>query len=218
MQFTPKLKQVAIKSDATTITLEVKDNSLSGKYDEIKKLTGTIINVMFVPEEYEYEIKVDESNKPIEEFVIEPNGNTRVDLMQQGSLLEEGAQIKKVKRRVQRDLVDEFIMTATSLIFPGEINPRDVISRLQQGEDFSDISYDYGISDASLMDELEKARTYYAPFADYWDKHRDMVFEESSENDANADENDKIEQTNGNADITEESIDDETDSDEDVPF
>lgn len=52
MQFTPKLKQVAIKSDSTTITLEVKDNSLSGQYDEIKKLTGSVINVMFVPEEY----------------------------------------------------------------------------------------------------------------------------------------------------------------------
>ena len=218
MQFTPKLKQVAIKSDATTITLEVKDNSLSGKYDEIKKLTGTIINVMFVPEEYEYEIQVDESNKPVEEFVVEPNGNTRVDLMQQGSLLEEGDQIKKVKRRVQRDLVDEFIMTATSLIFPGEINPRDVISRLQQGEDFSDISYDYGISDASLMDELEKARMYYAPFADYWDKHRDMVFEDPSEKE-NEKSSEIVEETNADSEIVDEEItDDETDSDDDVPF
>lgn len=209
MQFTPKLKQVAIKSDSTTITLEVKDNSLSGQYDEIKKLTGSVINVMFVPEEYEYEIKVDEQNKPIEEFVIEPNGKTHVDLMQQGSLLDEENQVKKLKRRVKRDLIDEFILAATSLVFPGEINPRDVISRLQQGEDFSDISYDYGMTDASLMEEIERARKYYAPYADYWDNHRDMQFEEVSENDIDPDE---IEEANENEPLGDESEDD------DVPF
>ncbi|WP_171379265.1 hypothetical protein [Enterococcus cecorum] len=209
MQFTPKLKQVAIKSDSTTITLEVKDNSLSGQYDEIKKLTGSVINVMFVPEEYEYEIKVDEQNNPIEEFVIEPNGKTRVDLMQQGSLLDEENQVKKLKRRVKRDLIDEFILAATTLVFPGEINPRDVISRLQQGEDFSDISYDYGMTDASLMEEIERARKYYAPYADYWDNHRDMKFEEVSEKDIDPDE---TEEANEN-----EPFDDESE-DDDVPF
>lgn len=218
MQFTPKLKQVAIKSDSTTITLEVKDNSLSGQYDEIKKLTGSVINVMFVPEEYEYEIKVDEQNNPIEEFVIEPNGKTHVDLMQQGSLLDEENQVKKLKRRVKRDLIDEFILAATSLVFPGEINPRDVISRLQQGEDFSDISYDYGMTDASLMEEIERARKYYAPYVDYWDKHRDMVFEDPSEKE-NEKSSEIVEETNADSEIVDEEItDDETDSDDDVPF
>lgn len=114
-------------------------------------------------------------------------------------------------------------MAAKTLELPGNvnINPRDVISRLQDGEDLGDIADDYEMSDSALLNDLEKARQYFAPFADFWNQHRDEITfaangqetdetpDEAEEISADADENEPDDSENDEAETEEEPEDED---------
>ena len=86
-------------------------------------------------------------------------------------------------------MIDEYIMKSNSIEFPGIINPRDVISRLDKGDDLGEVADAYEMSDAALLAEIEKARKHFAPFADAWNKVRDeVVFQDSDVEEVDAEE------------------------------
>lgn len=210
LEFKPVIKSINIASeDLTKITLEVKNGSLDGKYDTLRKLSGKTVLIAVLPEEYVYVQDYDSStNKPVTEWIVNNDGTAEIRKTEQTQLDVDGLgniDIKKVERKVAKELIDEYIRNATTLETPlnCNINPRDVILSLDKGEEFSEIADRYEMSDSSLLTEIEKARQYYAPFADYWNKHKeDIVFkkelkEESSDNDVK-DEN------NGESDVLKE--------------
>lgn len=233
LEFKPTIKSINIASeDLTKITLEVKNDSLNGKYDTLRKLSGKTVMIAVIPETYSYVQEFDTSTKkPITEWIVNADGTaeirkteqTQLDIDDQGNI-----DVKRIDKKVDKDLIDEYILAASTLILPEDIsiNPRDVISRLNAGEGLSDIADDYEMSDSKLLNELEKSRKHFAPFADYWDKHKsDIVFQpvvedeiaDSDENEQKESESVDLEDETGNKSSEDENVPDgETDSENDI--
>ena len=206
LEFKPTIKSINIASeDLTKITLEVKNGSLDGKYDTLRKLSGKTVLIAVLPEEYSYVQDYDSStNKPITEWIINQDGTAEVRKTEQTQLDVDGQgniDIKRIEKKVAKELIDEYIRQATTLERPlnCNINPRDVILSLADGEEFSEIADRYEMSDSSLLTEIEKARQYYAPFADYWNKHKeDITFADEQTEEL---QNEEIAQNNDELDV-----------------
>lgn len=173
--------------DKKKILLEVPVKELKGKVEELTSLVNKTVVITILPDSYSYTQKIDTStNKPIQEWIVNKDGTAELVESEQTKLDIDGKgsqpDIKEVTKKVDKEIVDEYIMKATTLTYNGIINPRDVVSRLKSGEDIGDIAERYEMSDSALLNELELARAELAPFADSWDKHRDeIVFQEPAE-------------------------------------
>ncbi|MCD1023491.1 hypothetical protein [Enterococcus sp. SMC-9] len=182
LEFKPTIKSINIANeDLTKITLEIKNNSLDGKLDDLRKLSGKTVVVSILPDSYSYTQQIDRStNLPVTEWIVNPDGTAEIKTTEQTQLDVDGKgniDIQEVRKKVDKELVDEYIMAAKILQLPPNIiiNPRDVIERLQDGEDLGEIADSYEMSDSALLNDIEKARQYFAPFADFWDEHRDEI-------------------------------------------
>lgn len=182
--------------DKKKLLFEVSISELKGKMETLASLVNKTVAIAVIPDSYSYVQEFDASTKkPITEWIVNADGTaeirkteqTQLDIDDQGNI-----DVKRIDKKVDKDLIDEYILAASTLILPEDIsiNPRDVISRLNAGEGLSDIADDYEMSDSKLLNELEKSRKHFAPFADYWDKHKeDIVFQEATEDvDENADD------------------------------
>lgn len=189
LEFRPTIKSINIASeDLTKITLEVKNRSLDGKYDDLRRFSGKTVNLTIIPEYYRYSIPFDKStNAPTEEYIVNNDGTidfvkkeqTQLDVDDQGNI-----DIEDRPFEVTKEIVDEFIRAAKSLEFPGNINPRSVLIRIEDGEALEEIAEDYEMSALTVLSELEKAREYYAPYAAAWDKKRnEVIFQENDSED-----------------------------------
>ncbi|OTN76749.1 hypothetical protein A5886_001828 [Enterococcus sp. 8G7_MSG3316] len=187
LEFRPTIKSINIASeDLTKITLEVKNGSLNGKYDALRAFSGKTVNITIVPEYYRYSIPFDKStNAPTQEYVVNNDGTidfvqkeqTQLEVDDQGNI-----DIENRPFEVTKEIVDEFIRAAKSLEFPGNINPRSLLIRIEDGEAIEEIAEDYEMSAITVLNELEKAREYYAPYAAAWDKKRnEVIFKEAAE-------------------------------------
>lgn len=189
LEFRPTIKSINIASEELTkITLEVKNGSLDGKYDDLRRFSGKTVNITIVPEYYRYVIPYDKStNAATVNYIVNNDGTvelkkeeqTQLDLDQKGNI-----DIEMIEFMVEKEVVDEFILEAHSLEFPSSVNvnPRDVLARINQGESLSEIADDYEIAEVSVLSELEKAREYYAPYAAAWAEKKEregFVFDRS---------------------------------------
>lgn len=186
LEFRPTIKSINIASeDLTKITLEVKNGTLDGKYDDLRRFSGKTVNITIVPESYSYQIPFDRStNAPTQEYVVNNDGTIDFVQKEQTQLEVDGQGNIDIENRpftVTKEIIDEFIVSAKSLEFPGAINPRDALIRTENGETFEDLAEDYEMSEIAVINELEKAREYYAPYAAAWDKKRnEVVFEDKN--------------------------------------
>lgn len=180
--------------DKKKILLEVPVKELKGKVEELTSLVNKTVVITILPDSYSYTQKIDTStNKPIQEWIVNKDGTAELVESEQTQLDIDGKggspEVKEVVKKVDKDIVDEYIMKATTLTYNGIINPRDVVSRLNAGEDIGDIAERYEMSDSALLNELEQARAELAPFADSWNKHRDeIVFQEPAEDSVDPEE------------------------------
>lgn len=225
IEFKPTIKSINIASeDLTKITLEVKNGSLDGQYEDLRKLSGKTVVVAMLPDHYSYIQKFDRStNKPVQEWIVNPDGTAEMKETEQTQLDVDGKgniDIREIEKKVDKDLIDEYIMKSNSIEFPGIINPRDVISRLDQGDDLGEVADAYEMSDAALLAEIEKARKHFAPFADAWNKVRDEVVFQESKEDENSNEQAETEQENVDdveSAAYKEDIDPGSENDQEVP-
>ncbi|MDT2601008.1 hypothetical protein P7D85_14575 [Enterococcus hulanensis] len=232
IEFKPTIKAINIASeDLTKITLEVKNGSLDGQYEDLRKLSGKTVVVAMLPDHYSYTQKFDRStNKPVQEWIVNPDGTAEMKETEQTQLDVDGKgniDIREIEKKVDKDLIDEYIMKSNSIEFPGIINPRDVISRLDQGDDLGEVADAYEMSDAALLAEIEKARKHFAPFADAWNKVRDeVVFQDADETDlevdadsapSESDSDEPEEETMNQSEETENVSEDETESKNEQP-
>lgn len=240
LEFKPTIKSINIANeDLTKITLEIKNNSLDGKLDDLRKLSGKTVMVSILPDSYSYTQQIDRStNTPVMEWIVKQDGTTEIIKTEQTQLDVDGQgniDIQEVKKKVDKELVDEFIMKANVLKLPANIyiNPRDVLSRLKDGEDLGEIADDYEMSDNTLLNDLEAARQYFAPFADFWNEHRDEIdfavtqnepeetLDDSSESADTADENKPYDSDNEIVESENEIVENQnenTDSEDDDPY
>lgn len=197
--------------DKKKILLEVPVSELKGKVEELTSFANKTVTIQVVPQYYTYSIPFDKStNAPTQEYVVNNDGTIGFVESEQTQLEVDGQGNIDIEDRpfeVTKEIVDEFIRAAKSLEFPGAINPRDVLARSENGEKFEEIAVDYEMSELSLINELEKARTYYAPYAAAWDKKRNEVIFQTAEkgtNDSDEQESDSEELEDESANYSEE--------------
>lgn len=172
--------------DKKKILLEVPISELKGKVEELTQLTNKAVTIQIIPQYYRYTVPFDKStNAPTQEYVVNNDGTidfvekeqTQLEVDEQGNI-----DIENRPFEVTKEIVDEFIRAAKSLEFPGNINPRSVLIRIEDGEPIEEIAKDYEMSALTVLNELEKAREYYAPYAAAWDKKRnEVIFQEPKE-------------------------------------
>ena len=168
--------------------LEISDEKLGEKLPELKKFIGEFINIQIIPEIYSYQVEIDEDGHPIVSWQLLQDGSVEIERNEQLNLLGT-SKTRKEMRKVQRATVDEFIAECPVIEHINDINPKDVLDRLKQGEDFSSIASDYGLSDSELVTQLDEVRQYYLPVADAWVKN-DRKFEFADEDKNNDNSND----------------------------
>ncbi len=215
VSFRPEFKKSTSKGNGVTeLLLIVNNGSLVGKKDDLDNLLGKTVSVTIQPETVEYALPVNkQTKKPNINYTVNNDGTVEVHKEEQTSLdIGDGVEeVEIVTIQIQKDLVDEFITKATSLPLPDDItiNPRDVIIRLNDGEDLGEIAESYEMSDAALLNQIDAARQHFAPFANDWDKKRDEVIFQTAEeetDDSNEQESDSEEledETTNNAEETE---------------
>lgn len=173
--------------DKKKILLEVPIGELKGKVEELTQLTNKAVTIQIIPQYYRYTVPFDRStNAPTQEYVVNSDGTidfvekeqTQLEVDDQGNI-----DIEDRPFEVTKEIVDEFIRAAKSLEFPGNINPRSVLIRIEDGEQIEEIAEDYEMSAITVLNELEKAREYYAPYAAAWDKKRNEVIFKEKESD-----------------------------------
>lgn len=181
VNFRPKVKSINIANEELTkITLEVKNNSLDGKLDELRKFSNKVVTVIISEETIEYTVPVNkQTKKPNVEYVVNADGTIDMLKEEQTSLdVGDGVEeVENVKILVSKETIDEFIKTATTLQLPENVtvNIRDVLIRLAEGDSMSEIAADHELSEIALIDQIELARHYFAPYADSWSKHKDDI-------------------------------------------
>ncbi len=242
VNFRPKVKSINIANEELTkITLEVKNNSLDGKLDELRKFSNKVVTVIISEETIEYTVPVNkQTKKPNVEYVVNADGTidmlkeeqTSLDvgvgveevenvkilvsketidefiktattlvnkqtkkpnveyvvnadgtidmLKEEQTSLDVGDGVEEVENiefLVSKETVDEFIKTATTLQLPENVtvNIRDVLIRLAEGDSMNEIAADHELSETALIDQIELARQYFAPYADSWSKHKDDI-------------------------------------------
>lgn len=180
LEFNATLRDKGLgNDDKKKILLEVPVSELKGKVEELTSFANKTVTIQVVPQYYTYSIPFDKStNAPTQEYVVNNDGTidfvqkeqTQLEVDEQGNI-----DIENRPFEVTKEIVDEFIRAARSLEFPGAINPRDVLCRSEDGESFEEIAADYDMAELALINELESAREYYAPYAAAWDKKRNEV-------------------------------------------
>lgn len=181
VNFRPKVKSINIANEELTkITLEVKNNSLDGKLDELRKFSNKVVTVIISEETIEYTVPVNkQTKKPNIEYVVNSDGTIEM-LKEEQTSLDVGDGVEEVENvtiLVSKETIDEFIKTATTLQLPENItvNIRDVLIRLDEGDSMNEIAADHELSETALIDQIELARQYFAPYADTWSKHKDDI-------------------------------------------
>ena len=185
MELRTQVKKINLTSKENSLVLEISDEKLGEKLPELKKFIGEFINIQIIPEIYSYQVEIDEEGHPIVSWKMLQDGSVEIERNEQLNLLE-ATKARKEMRKVLRSTVDEFIKECPVVEHINDINPKDVLDRLKQGEDFSSIASDYGLSDSELVTQLDEVRQYYLPVADEW-INNGRKFEFAEGNDKNND-------------------------------
>lgn len=188
MELRTQVKKINLTSKENSLVLEISDDLLGEKLPELKKFIGEVINIQIIPEVYSYQVEIDEEGHPIVSWKLLQDGSVEIERSEQLNLLEQ-TRTRKEMLKVQRATVDEFIAECPVIKHINDINPKDVLDRLKQGEDFSSVADDYGLSDSGLVAQLDEVREYYLPVADAWVKN-DRKFEFADEDKNNDNSND----------------------------
>lgn len=191
MELRTQVKKIDLTSKENSLVLEISDNMLGEKLPELKKFIGEVINIQIIPEVYSYLVELDEEGHQILSWKMLQDGSVEIERNEQLNLLG-STKTRKEMRKVQRSTVDEFIAECPVIEHINVINPKDVLDRLKQGEDFSSIASDYGLSDSELVTQLDEVRQYYLPVADAWVKNGrkfEFIDEDKNNDNSNDDEN-----------------------------
>lgn len=181
VNFRPEVKKATSKSNGNVeVLLVVNNGSLKGRYDDLSDFLGKTVSVTIQPETIGYQLPINKQTKrPNVNYIVNADGTVEVQKEEQTSLdVGDGVEeVEVVEIQVSKDTIDEFIKKAVSLELPDEItiNPRDVLIQLEQGEKINDVAADWEMSETALIDQIEFARQYFAPFADTWSKIKDDV-------------------------------------------
>lgn len=214
VEFRPTVKSINIASeDLTKITLEVKNGSLDGKYDDIRKLSGKTVNILIIPESYNFTIPFDRStDSPTQRYKVAKDGTvefikeeqTQLDVDGKGSI-----DIINKTFSVDKDIIDQYILNAPNIKHLGAINPREALSKLNDGISMADVADYFEMSESSLLTELEHARAELAGYAHAWNEAKEKGDVSETEETEKVKQEEHVDTTDVKADSVSENENDE---------
>lgn len=127
VNFSLEVKKVTSKSNGNTeVLLVISNQSLKGKKDDLNEFLGKTVNILIVPENYSYTVPFDNSiNNPVTEYKVYEDGTVKLVTQEQTQLDVDGKGNTDIEQKTFS--VDEYILNAGSITFPGEVNPREVL-------------------------------------------------------------------------------------------
>lgn len=173
IEFYPTMKNMSVSGGKVKIVLEVEKVHVKSILGLISDLEGEYLKVGLEKQQYRYAIPYDKSNDTARlTYEVNPDGTIQNLVEEQTNLLDGADDVEERFYFVESKVVDEFILACPRLEYPGPIVPKDVIKQINNKISIDSIAKTYEMTEEKLNDELEKARGYYAPYADKWDLKR----------------------------------------------
>lgn len=172
VEFRPVIKAVKMNSGAKQeVVLTIENGSLDGKFESLSQLIGEAVNVVIQPSVISYRIPYNqETGKPHLKYVVDNNGFVTEIMEEQLSLEEIGGKTAYRNFMVELDDVDDYIKSTNNLVLPPhiELNPREILFMLDDGNSYEEIAEEMEVKEIAVINQLEKARMHFAPFAAAW--------------------------------------------------
>lgn len=172
VEFRPTIKAVKMnKGSKQEVVLSIDNGSLGGKFESLSQLIGEAVNVVIQPSVISYRIPYDrETGEPQRKYVLDQNGMVIEVKEEQLALDEFGPNTSFKNFLIEMGDVDNYIKSTNLLTLPPhiEINPREILFMLDDGNSYKEIADDLGVKETAVISELEKARLHFAPYASAW--------------------------------------------------
>ena len=174
IEFYPTMKNMSVSGGKVKIVLEVEKIHVKSILGSISDLEGEYLRIELEKQQYKYAIPYDKSNDAARlTYEVNQDGTINNLVEEQTNLLDGADDVEERFFFVERSIVDEFIMACPRLEYPGPIVPKDIIKQIKNKISIHSIAQTYEMTEGELNDELEKARSYYAPYADKWHLKRE---------------------------------------------
>lgn len=117
LEFRPTVKSINIANeDLIKITLEIKNSSLDGKLDDLRKLSGKTVVANILPDSYSYTQQIDRStNTPVTEWIVNQDGTTEIRKTEQTQLDVMGKGIS-ISRKPSKKWIKNWSMSTSWLL------------------------------------------------------------------------------------------------------
>lgn len=158
------------KDGAKNISISITTDTLSDKQViALKKLKAAGV-VDFVAEDaaliFKQPINV-ETGKPLWHYFLTGNGWEREKEEQTALELDGQANYRDAEAQITTDIIDQFILTQ-DFQYKGRIEVKQILEELRDGLTFADIAKSKKSNVTAVVQQLQKAREYVAPFAAAW--------------------------------------------------
>lgn len=158
--------------DNTAITLKTGGASLDHQLDTLRTLKNDqVVHITFESAQIHYKENVDvETRKPATAYERDANGIWQATKIEDTTLDLDGVEnTVSADFEVTADIVDNFLLSQKYVYDQdGEFKPLPILNKMAEGYDFDEIAKEADMGVTEMLDRLNKARQYFAPYAVAW--------------------------------------------------
>ncbi|MCT3214677.1 DNA primase [Lactiplantibacillus plantarum] len=158
--------------DNTSIAIKLPSGGLAHQLDLLRQLKDqSVVHILVETAVIEYEEEVDiEDQQAKMRYFKDVNGKWTSEMSEQTNLLgDDGYQ--KTSKQITADVVDQFLQTQ-SYDYGSDFKPKSVLNMMSEGYDYDDIAKQIKMTTITMLDELNKARDIFAPYAAAWQEEQ----------------------------------------------
>lgn len=180
-EFKALLKKINLKPKGVKeIVLEVSDGALHGKIDMLSEMLDGRVAIAIDSEIVRYNVQINtRTEKPIRSYRVDEQGVVS-EVQPAGEQMEMDLGVAKkpdpiadVPEEISREVVDEFILALLAPSFDDLPWPFYAwVARLDEGDTYSRLANEYGLSSGKIVDLIDEYRSRVAPLAAKWDEWR----------------------------------------------
>ncbi|MHA6484494.1 hypothetical protein ACX1C1_21590 [Paenibacillus sp. strain BS8-2] len=196
-EFKALLKKINLKPKGVKeIVLEVSDGALHGKIDMLSEMLDGRVAIAIDSEIVRYNVQINtRTEKPIRSYRVDEQGVVS-EVQPEGEQMEmnlgiasKADPIADVPEEISREVVDEFILALLAPSFDDLPWPFYAwVARLEEGDTYSRLANEYGLSSGKIVDLIDDYRSRVAPLAAKWDEWRQAKGEQQDKEDNDDDD------------------------------
>lgn len=160
------------KNDQTAITLKVSEGGLDNLLDKLREMkTDSVVNITIESARIRYDKKQDaETGQAMYTYTRNDDGVWEEYQTDDTHLELDGVDNTIVTSEIiTADIVDRFLMNENYEYKPkSKFNPRKALTMIAEGYSFDEVDKAQSFTTAKMIDELNKARDKFAPYAATW--------------------------------------------------